>query len=243
MHKKCLVCNKNFHVESWRVKRGGGKFCSNKCRGVDISINRGGKNSPSWRGGKIKRICQICHKEFFVILSETKHGRGRFCSRKCWGMSRIKEKNPSWKGGKVKRICQTCYKEFTINPSKMKQGDGSGKYCSRKCLGIAHTGKNSPLWKGENVITPITKRIRTCDKYAEWRQKIFIRDKFTCQKCKIVGGILHAHHHKKKFSELIDEIRENLPLLNLFDGAMIYTPLWDVSNGITYCVKCHKKQK
>ncbi len=41
----------------------------------------------------------------------------------------------------------------------------------------------------------------------------------------------------------IEEIKEYLPLLELFEAAMTYTPLWDISNGKTLCEKCHKKKR
>jgi len=48
------------------------------------------ENAPGWRGGKIKRICKICNKEFMVIPSRIKNGQGKFCSRKCSGISIVK---------------------------------------------------------------------------------------------------------------------------------------------------------
>jgi len=55
-----------------------------------------------------------------------------------------------------------------------------------------------------------------------------------------MGGKLQAHH-KKPFYKFIEEIKVNLPLLPLYDAAMIYTPLWDINNGITLCERCHVK--
>lgn len=37
----------------------------------------------------IKRICQICKKEFWVKLSAIKRGRGKSCSQKCYYKSKI----------------------------------------------------------------------------------------------------------------------------------------------------------
>lgn len=119
-----------------------------------------------------------------------------------------------------------------------------GKKCPEISLRMKGN-KNSPkgeknhLWKGG--ITPATKKIRDSEKYQEWRQSVFIRDNFTCQKCKEKGGRLHAHHIKP-FHKFIEEIKLNLPLLDLFTAAMLYTPLWNINNGITYCKKCHKKK-
>lgn len=102
----------------------------------------------------------------------------------------------------------------------------------------AHRGCENHFWKGG--ITPLRNAIESSLKYKQWRQEVFIRDNFTCQKCKNKGGYLHSHH-KKKFSIMLDEIKQNLPLLSLYEGAMIYSPLWDLDNGITLCEKCHKK--
>jgi hypothetical protein len=105
---------------------------------------------------------------------------------------------------------------------------------------LTQLGSKSHLWKGG--ITPITSKIRSSIKYREWRQKVFIRDDFTCQKCGKRGGELHAHH-KKEFYKIIQEIKQNLPLMDLYEAAMIYTVLWDIGNGETQCGKCHLKRK
>jgi hypothetical protein len=104
----------------------------------------------------------------------------------------------------------------------------------------ANKGENCHFWKGG--ITPAIKQIRTSVKYKQWRSDVFIRDNFTCQKCKQKSKDLEVHH-KKSFSKLLQEVRNYLPLLNLYEGAMIYTPLWDLDNGITLCKKCHNKIK
>ena len=75
-------------------------------------------------------------------------------------------------------------------------------------------------------------------KYSEWRSTIFIRDNFTCQKCSKKGGILNVHHIKS-FMSLYKEAQDCMPLLNVFDAVMMYTPIWDINNGITFCEKCH----
>ena len=101
-------------------------------------------------------------------------------------------------------------------------------------------GEKNPNWKG-GINTP-TSAIRTSDKYAQWRQDCFIRDDFTCQKCGKNGGDLHVHH-KKRFSKLFDEARNYMPLLSVYDAALIYTPMWKLENGVTLCEPCHKKAR
>jgi len=57
--------------------------------------------------------------------------------------------------------------------------------------------------------------------YIEWRKLVFERDDYTCQICTKRGGNLNADHIKPW--ELYPELRYN------------------VSNGRTICVKCHRK--
>ena len=54
--------------------------------------------------------------------------------------------------------------------------------------------------------------------YAKWRNAIFKRDRYTCQKCGQVGGRLNVHHVRRK------------------NAAKKYG-----KDGITLCVSCHKK--
>lgn len=56
--------------------------------------------------------------------------------------------------------------------------------------------------------------------FKEWRKKVFERDRFTCQKCLVIGTELHPHHIKAfaKYKEL----------------------RYDPANGITLCKQCHK---
>jgi len=45
-----------------------------------------GSNNPNWKGGKIKRICQECGKEFEIKRFHIKNNHGFLCSRKCCGL-------------------------------------------------------------------------------------------------------------------------------------------------------------
>lgn len=74
-------------------------------------------------------------------------------------------------------------------------------------------------WNWKGGITDENHRLRESSKYHQWRNEVFARDKYTCQKCGQTGGVLNAHHIKP-FS--------------------IYPDLrFDIGNGITLCKKCH----
>ena len=87
-----------------------------------------------------------------------------------------------------------------------------------KTLARKNRGENNPRWKGG--ITPENKRIWHSVEMRLWREAVFARDNWTCQKCQIKGGKLHPHH-VRNFSEII-ELRTS------------------IENGITFCEKCHK---
>ena len=84
---------------------------------------------------------------------------------------------------------------------------------------LAISGEKSHLWKGG--ITPINKAIRSSLEYEEWRRKVFERDLYTCQDCGQIGGYLQADHIK----------------------PFAYFPdlRFELSNGRTLCIDCHKK--
>ena len=78
-------------------------------------------------------------------------------------------------------------------------------------------GVNAPNWQGG--ITGENKIMRRSIEFREWREKVFARDNWTCNKCKIRGLELHPHH-VNNFAQHKD-IR------------------FDVSNGSTLCKPCH----
>jgi hypothetical protein len=89
----------------------------------------------------------------------------------------------------------------------------------RKKMSERQKGDKSPLWKGG--VSKLSKRIRAGLDFRLWREAIFSRDDFTCQKCGERGGHLCPHH--------MDSFANNK------EGR------FDVDNGITLCESCHKE--
>ncbi len=79
-------------------------------------------------------------------------------------------------------------------------------------------GERHPRWKGG--ISGENARTRQSVEGRLWREAVFTRDDYTCQSCRQRGGELNAHH-LKQFSEF-RELR------------------FDLSNGQTLCVPCHR---
>ena len=79
-------------------------------------------------------------------------------------------------------------------------------------------GDRHGMWKGG--ITDINKKFRRTEEYKQWRNLIYKRDHWRCQKCGIKEKIVA--HHIKSFTEYPD-LRH------------------DPDNGITLCRYCHLK--
>ena len=81
-------------------------------------------------------------------------------------------------------------------------------------------GKNNPRWKGG--ITPKNVKIINSIQARLWREAVFARDNWTCQKCKKRGSIRLNPHHIQNFNQY--------PQLR-----------FAIDNGITFCQSCHKE--
>jgi len=70
-------------------------------------------------------------------------------------------------------------------------------------------------------------RVRKSIEYRRWRLAVFVRDNWTCQKCKSRNGngaeVYLEAHHKKPYTKY--------PKLR-----------FDVNNGLTLCKSCHKDE-
>ena len=87
---------------------------------------------------------------------------------------------------------------------------------------IHNSWSKSHLWKWWKMEQyPDNERVRKSMLTVLWRKTIFIRDNFTCQKCKVSWWILNAHHINN-FADF-PELR------------------FDIDNWITLCEKCHRE--
>jgi len=191
-----------------------------KCRGKLFKQNQSKENHPNYITGKsIKQeyVCKSCGNIFESAKGyDSRHPK--YCSRICQSKGLIIEKP-------IKK-CKECGKDFQV-----KYLHGLHFFCSNKCSSIDRgkklhgikrpnlSGKNSPLWMGG--ITPINELARKGIEYRDWRISVFERDNYTCQICKIKGGKLNADHIKS-FAHY-PELR------------------FDLNNGRTLCVECHRK--
>jgi len=88
----------------------------------------------------------------------------------------------------------------------------------KKKMSEAEMGEKNHNWQGG--ISSESTRIRMGIDWRLWREAVFARDNWTCQKCKKKGGKL-TPHHIQNFAQY-PELR------------------FAIDNGITFCEKCHR---
>lgn len=99
--------------------------------------------------------------------------------------------------------------------------------------GYGHSGERHFNWKGG--VTSLNHKIRNCFQYRQWRSDCFQRDDYTCQDCNQRGGKLEVDHIKT-YSSIM---REND--IKTMREAEVCEELWNINNGRTLCVPCHRK--
>lgn len=149
----------------------------------------------------------------------------KYCSNKCRGVAKSLEtagvNNPNYKKGKPK--CKEC-NIFLANRKST--------FC-KPCWYKTNSGSNSPFWRGG--VKSYYELLRSSSKLAKWRNEVYKRDNYTCQECgDNAGGNLNADHIKP-FALILKENN----ITSKRKGLMC-VELWDVNNGRTLCVDCHK---
>lgn len=90
---------------------------------------------------------------------------------------------------------------------------------TRRKMSLCKRGERGYWWKGG--INKENNKIRNGIEIRLWREAVFARDNWTCQECSKRGETLNAHH-----------------IFSFKDYLKLRT---SIENGITLCLKCHKK--
>lgn len=147
----------------------------------------------------IKRICKTCRSEFMTYPYKVKKNKGKFCSKSCY----------------IKSIIGT--KQSEESKRKKSIALKGRTYTTQERINHSIAMRKTIL--GKKLKTPLEKLARTTIEMRLWREAVFARDNWTCQKCSSRGGKINAHH-KNNFSEYL-QLRSA------------------IDNGITLCVGCH----
>lgn len=82
-----------------------------------------------------------------------------------------------------------------------------------------------------------------------WTKPILARDQYRCSKCDSIDDL--SVHHLIPFRDLVLQVLNMNPHLDIMkyedkwklqEACLSYKPLLDLTNGITLCIKCHRKK-
>lgn len=133
----------------------------------------------------------------------------------------IEMQKKGWEENKGRKVSKETRKKLREASVRRKEKYGFiNSPEARQKLSESMQGNNNG-YKGDKCITPENIRIRQSIDYRLWREAVFVRDNFTCQKYGTKGGILRAHHIKN-FADF-PELR------------------FAIDNGITLSKKAHKE--
>ena len=169
---KCIVCGKSFMKYKYDINIGRGKYCSNQCRfvankkGLGGYKNVRGENHYLWNGGKIKRICKFCKKEFSIAPSELakKEGSGNFCSKSCSGKYHSGSLSSSWRGGKTSktRLLRNSIDALNFRKDVMDRDNYTCQKCGKRG-GKLNAHHIIPLSKDASLSGDITNGVTLCE--------------------------------------------------------------------------------
>jgi hypothetical protein len=211
---------------------------------------------------KISKICIVCSKEFIKPKSCglpewfgcERRPKGRlFCSKSCQGKHRAKTSIIGKPFTKERHyIPPTAFKkgqrpsiktEFKKGQVAWNKNLGGTDYLSdevRKKMsywGDKH-GEGTPNWRGGT--TKLGQLIRSQRIYYHWRTECFQRDNWACVNCgekRSVGNRVILHwDHIKPFYKILEENK-----ITTVEQAKECKELWDITNGRTLCIPCHKQ--
>lgn len=195
---------------------------------------------------KINFSCETCGAAF-ISKKSCKSRLPKYCSRSCSNKSKEKDKRCFTCGVHVSWVNKKfCSKECCLVERRgKKMTEESKKKMSIVKLGkpIPHlhnvqvrekikqslTGRPNPNMRGEKHPNYKDGGAKTSERlfemgrieYKNWRKAVYERDKYTCRICGSQGGRLNADHIKPW--SLYPDLR------------------YDIENGRTLCVACHRK--
>jgi len=130
----CLHCGTVFKARPWRRREGRDFYCSQQCR-------RAAK-----KAGYVAFTCSVCGKEVVILRKLYGSRRGRFCSKRCDGLSRLGKAthfkpgadHPNWTGGYVKYYGPSWRRQQRLARQRDKVCRRCGSPPGRKALDVHH---------------------------------------------------------------------------------------------------------
>lgn len=227
--KICDFCKKEFQVKPQRIHKA--KFCSYECYWEFLIGKPSGKKGRKLSEAQKRTIAgkSIFQKGYIPWNKGKPHLRKE--EHPLWGKHHSEETRTMMSEAK-KRLYESGWKVWNYGKHLSEETKEKIRKARAKQKNIPR-GENHYFWRGG--ISPLKKRLATCFRRRQWRRAVFERDRFTCQQCGVRGGHLEADH----IVPLYMILKGNK--ITTFEEAMQCESLWDVNNGRTLCLLCHRK--
>lgn len=151
-------------------------------------LNVDGIQNPNWKGGLLSKACETCGRQYSV---KRVHGKSRFCSLACVGVSQRGLSRISQDARKVtSKKCEVCAKPFTIPSAHAHRQHCCSKECSFVRRSARSKGDSNPSWSGGLSRLPYPWNFR------EISQEVIARDGAACRNpiCRGNDPRLTTHH-------------------------------------------------
>ena len=229
MLKICSKCNLTKNIEEFvndKSKKDGRRGYCKACLNLKLR-----KTPIKLIPKKGYKYCACCNKELsfgsFNIRSGKHFSYCKLCERKK-DNSRYKHACSSCdkeysSGSKNSKLCKECYNivlgRMGAKTLSKLNSNQNGK--NNIMYGVYRFGKKNPNYNSSKT-NQEREYGRLLEGYTPWRDKVYKRDKYTCQCCgDAKGGKLNAHH--------------------LDAYCWCKEKRVDIDNGITLCNSCHKQ--
>jgi hypothetical protein len=185
-------------------------------------------------GYKVEVRCPVCGKDREVFYRSIAKAGHCICQKCIVKQNHRKYLEVGSKYGRltvVSHSARSGYSLFRCDCGNMKEIGNyyatSGHTRSCGCVrienikSVSYNPDGEDHWNWKGGISSERHLAMSKKEYSEWREAVFERDNYTCQKCGQVGYKLNAHHIEPYAGN--EEERLN------------------IDNGITFCNKCHRK--
>ncbi|WP_142383656.1 hypothetical protein [Bacillus sp. V5-8f] len=157
-------------------------------------------NSKIAKEKRIRRICPICNKEYWVKPSESH--KFMVCSKKCRGVSQRR---------RIIENCFICNKKVERTPSQIKKSSSGYVFCNIECVGTYNSTQNKQLKKtclickkDYYTIPSLYDKSKTCSVNCQhkWQSKFLIRENANNYKggkylnCLVCGTEFYAYKYQ-----------------------------------------------
>jgi len=177
---------------------------------------------------KIVKHCLVCSK-VLELRSTRDITRKKFCSHNC-RMRYTQKNSPELRNNlRLGRTPESRKKAGRTMSAGMAIGEipkpPRPSMAAMKALGKRRRGANNPRWITDRSKLKSARKDKNCSVRSsyennQWRKAVFSKDDYVCQHCYERGGKLEAHH--------------------ILSYAKHPKLRYNVKNGMTLCVKCHK---